>query len=449
MKRYIKISLTLLITIIIVLGFAMPLNPPNGFWYQQFLPNIESRTIQDVFFLDSLTGWAVTNATNQANDTTFVLKTSNGGDNWVLQYKRMQTGGGFSGYFRVYFLNNNTGYTCDVKGVYKTSDGGNNWVSLNAPLNAYLDMRILSTDTIWLVSTNLLTGGVFFTSNGGASWQNQFSGGNQNPKKIYMYNARIGFMSNSSALPNIYKTTNGGVNWVVNVSGQYFFDMHFVDSLTGWYSYSNSMYKTTDGGVNWIMQRLPFGGNIISTGALDFSVLNKDTIWGVGGEIITPVTAEGILYRTTNGGDNWLFYMPDTTINLGVYRFIQFNNSRIGWAYHSGIKGIHTTNGGDTTFLVGIQQVSAEVPKQFKLFQNYPNPFNPVTTIKYALPNDVKVVVRIYDILGREVKVLVNELQKAGYYDTKFDGSNFASGVYFYRIEAGDFVLAKKMVLVK
>jgi len=89
------------------------------------------------------------------------------------------------------------------------------------------------------------------------------------------------------------------------------------------------------------------------------------------------------------------------------------------------------------------------VPSVFSLSQNYPNPFNPVTTIKYALPSDVKVVVKIYDILGREVKVLVNELQKAGYYDAKFDGSNFASGVYFYRIEAGDFVLAKKMVLVK
>lgn len=87
---------------------------------------------------------------------------------------------------------------------------------------------------------------------------------------------------------------------------------------------------------------------------------------------------------------------------------------------------------------------------------NYPNPFNPVTTIKYALPHDVKVVIRIHDILGREVKTLVNEFQKAGYYDAKFDGSNFASGVYFYRIEvrqAGsstvEFVQSKKMVLVK
>ncbi|MBZ0202269.1 MAG: T9SS type A sorting domain-containing protein, partial [Ignavibacteria bacterium] len=91
----------------------------------------------------------------------------------------------------------------------------------------------------------------------------------------------------------------------------------------------------------------------------------------------------------------------------------------------------------------------SNIPLEFSLSQNYPNPFNPVTTIKYALPNDVKVIVRIYDILGREVKTLVNDFQKAGYYDAKFDGSNYASGVYFYRMEAGEFVQSKKMVLIK
>jgi hypothetical protein len=89
------------------------------------------------------------------------------------------------------------------------------------------------------------------------------------------------------------------------------------------------------------------------------------------------------------------------------------------------------------------------LPLVFSLAQNFPNPFNPVTTIKYALPKDVKVVIKIYDILGREVRTLVNEFRKAGYYDVKFDMSSYASGVYFYRIEAGEFVVSKKMVLVK
>jgi len=175
MKKFFKITLTLFITTIIVLGFALPLNPV-GNWYQQFMPSIGSRTIQDVFFLDSLTGWAVTNATNQNPDTIFVLKTTNGGDNWVIYYRKVQTGGGFSGYFKVYFLNQNTGYTCDVKGIDKTTNGGLNWVSLNAPLNAYLDMSILNNDTIWLASSNPVTGGVFFTSNGGGTGKTSFQG---------------------------------------------------------------------------------------------------------------------------------------------------------------------------------------------------------------------------------------------------------------------------------
>jgi len=89
------------------------------------------------------------------------------------------------------------------------------------------------------------------------------------------------------------------------------------------------------------------------------------------------------------------------------------------------------------------------MPTAFALNQNYPNPFNPATTIKYALPKDVKVVIKVYDILGREVKTLVNEFKKAGYYYIIFDGSNYASGVYFYQIKAGEFVQSKKMVILK
>src|SRR4030095_4515920 len=95
------------------------------------------------------------------------------------------------------------------------------------------------------------------------------------------------------------------------------------------------------------------------------------------------------------------------------------------------------------------------IPAVYRLAQNYPNPFNPKTTIKYEIPKDSKVKLVVYDILGREVKTLVNnELKSAGYYTIEFNMLNFASGVYFYRIEADEnngnkFVDAKKMVLVK
>jgi len=90
-----------------------------------------------------------------------------------------------------------------------------------------------------------------------------------------------------------------------------------------------------------------------------------------------------------------------------------------------------------------------QIPKSYDLSQNYPNPFNPVTKINYALPKQGFVTLKIYDITGREVKVLVNEFRQAGYYTVDFNGSNLASGVYFYRIQSNDFIHTKRMVLIK
>ncbi|MCI0448202.1 MAG: T9SS type A sorting domain-containing protein [Chlorobi bacterium] len=95
-------------------------------------------------------------------------------------------------------------------------------------------------------------------------------------------------------------------------------------------------------------------------------------------------------------------------------------------------------------------RVKQEVPLTFRLSQNYPNPFNPVTKINYELPKNSRVNLVIYDILGREVMRLVNnEFKEAGRYTVTFEAQNFASGVYFYRIEAVNFVQSKKMVLIK
>jgi hypothetical protein len=83
------------------------------------------------------------------------------------------------------------------------------------------------------------------------------------------------------------------------------------------------------------------------------------------------------------------------------------------------------------------------------LHQNYPNPFNPKTIIKYDLPQQTKVLLKIYDILGNEVITLVNETKPSGQYEVEFDGTNLSSGVYFYRIEAGEFIETKKLILLR
>jgi len=94
-------------------------------------------------------------------------------------------------------------------------------------------------------------------------------------------------------------------------------------------------------------------------------------------------------------------------------------------------------------------EVNVGVPDKFDMSQNYPNPFNPSTKINYDIPVDGKVTIALYDISGREVAKLVNEVKPAGYYTVQFNASNLSSGMYFYRISAGDFVSTKKMVLIK
>jgi len=103
---------------------------------------------------------------------------------------------------------------------------------------------------------------------------------------------------------------------------------------------------------------------------------------------------------------------------------------------------------------VGINFISGVIPESYSLQQNYPNPFNPVTKIKFDVPSDAKsqqsnVKMTVFDVMGREVMTIVNEKLSPGSYEADFDGSNFPSGIYFYKLEAGSFVETKRMVLLK
>jgi hypothetical protein len=99
--------------------------------------------------------------------------------------------------------------------------------------------------------------------------------------------------------------------------------------------------------------------------------------------------------------------------------------------------------------VVAVEYPKDNMPTDFVLSQNYPNPFNPTTSIQYQIPTGSKVKIVVYDVLGKQVSVLVNEYQNAGTYTTNFDASKLASGIYLYRMEAGNFVKVNKMLLLK
>lgn len=143
-------------------------------------------------------------------------------------------------------------------------------------------------------------------------------------------------------------------------------------------------------------------------------------------------------------GSNWIFY---NTSNSGlphnsVFSIVidKFNNKWIATG-----NGLAVFNEEGIISSVG----NPIIIEEFSLSQNYPNPYNPNTKIKYSIPQQSFVTLKVYDLLGREIATLVNEEKPAGIYETEFNGSNLTSGVYFYQLKAGGFVETKKMILLR
>jgi hypothetical protein len=118
---------------------------------------------------------------------------------------------------------------------------------------------------------------------------------------------------------------------------------------------------------------------------------------------------------------------------------MQGTNSTIQLGFWS--EGLFLTDVGDKS--------NTGIPKTFDLMQNFPNPFNPSTYIEFQIANQGFVSLKVYDLLGREVNTLVNEEKPAGYYKVTWNAANLPSGIYFYRLKAGDYIKTKKMILLK
>ena len=417
-------------------------------WYQQWFPNLNGSTIKDITFLDSLMGFAVTNTNSSLQ--AYILKTTNGGDNWYINYTYSQSN--INWYFvKIGFVDSNTGYAFGWSEMFRTTNGGNNWNTIVNDLYAY-DVAIINKDTMLAVKSNGLTGGVYRSTNGGISWQYIWTNGTSgNPDKIYMYDKNLGFTCNVASISNLKKTTNGGFNWFDIDPADDFLDIKFVDTLTGWKG-TNSIRKTTDGGITWFLQTKP---NVSSFIVRSISIINKDSVW-LGGDALKIFgnTYYGALCKTTNGGTNWGYQIPNMAVDSGMYEKVDFIDKNNGWAYINSTPGfndgVHTKVGGhDTTVYTSINNTSIEIT-DYQLFQNYPNPFNSSTVIRYQVKANSNVSIKVYDIQGREVQTLVEKRLNPGVYEYFFDGGNLSSGIYFYSMIIDGKVLdTKKMLMIK
>jgi Secretion system C-terminal sorting domain len=149
------------------------------------------------------------------------------------------------------------------------------------------------------------------------------------------------------------------------------------------------------------------------------------------------------------GKDTTISNLTDTTLTMPASFFTQ--DSTYNWTVSATDGELKTSTRPRAFTIREANSVNGSDPiaRIFQLYPNYPNPFNPSTTIKFEMPRTSLVNLTVYDILGRQVSVLVNERRDAGVHEVKFDGSNLASGVYFYRLQTGGFVNTKKLLLVK
>ena len=403
-------------------------------WYSG---NLTSKSLYGASYLDQNNVYAV------GSGGAFI-KTTNIGTSWT--YKTIDSTCEF---YSVSFVNSQTGFVSGARVqypnstgiVYKTTDSGNNWFISIYP-SGFLTRSVyfINSNTGFLVEA---LGAVAKTTNSGLNWQSSYSVSGRYFYHIQFLNDNTGYFSGSQGV--LYKTTNCGVNWVNRsiATNNHIRKIQFFNELTGYalgtdpdWSKTN-IFKTSDGGLNW---NSALAANNARMWSMHFF---NDSTGFIAGE-------NGVCLRTTDNGNSW--YSPHL-ITCSTLNSLIFLNANNGFIFGDNGIILKTTTGG----LTAVNQNISVYPESFSLSQNYPNPFNPVTNIKFEIPKTGFVKITVYDLLGREVTSLVNEQMQPGSYSVDWDASNFPSGVYFYRLEAGDpstgsgrsFVESRKMVLIK
>jgi photosystem II stability/assembly factor-like uncharacterized protein len=390
-------------------------------WYQ--LNSGTSQSFGSVHFTSAYTGYV-------SGESGRILKTTNGGLNWVTQ-----TSGTTVGLGSICFTNDSTGYILGGANNYclilKTTNGGLNWVQ------QYTGTTPLGSIYFVDLNTGYGVGAYTFakTTNAGLNWHFQ-SSNIYGLSNIHFTDSNTGYVCGTDG--RIMKTVNGGFSWTNLVSGTtlYLYSISFPNATTGYIAGGGLIFpnfwhiilKTTNSGNTWTNQM--FSGSPLYT--IFFN--NTDTGYAAG--------EYGRILKTTNGGVNWISQVSSTGSYLTEMFFYDIN---IGYCVGGYGVILKTTNGGVT----GLMPVGNEIPKEYKLYQNYPNPFNPLTKIKFQLKDAGLAQLVIYDILGKEVAALVNEALKPGTYEIDFDGSNYTSGIYYYKFMSGDYSETKKLVLIK
>ncbi len=355
-----------------------------------------------------------------------VIRTTNGGAKWDTLYQQ-PSNMGMLDYIKVFGNTIIVMGDCDMDDfyspaqIYKSTDGGTTWLQVNKsgliggrtwnvwrPVDFGSDSTaIIGYHYLMTPGSNQLAHTFARTSDGGDTWQFNTIPGLQNSPYIYvskmydaLYGAAYGWDHDGHAC--MFITNDGGANWetnVINTSNIYGNAICFVpnDPDKIFLSRSDALYYSNDRGKKWTMQN--FTPNTTPARIEDIIFVDQDCGW--------MVTSMGEIYWTDNKGNAVVRNDKQTALPSGYY-----------------------------------------------LEQNYPNPFNPSTKITFSLPKVSRVLLRIYDLLGREIKTLADKELSAGYHSFTWNaddnyGKKVATGIYIYTLSTENFMQTRKMILIK
>jgi photosystem II stability/assembly factor-like uncharacterized protein len=411
----------------------------GGSW-ESIYSSISENDLYKTCFINNNTGILV-------GTSGYISRTTNGGNNW----NQINLNTTYSIY-NCKFINGSTGFILGSNGfAMRSTNAGNNWQNFVPNSNNTLPaIDFIDSNTGCILSNygdfGAQYGYVLKTTNGGLNWSNVFTWGNH-LSDIEFNNSTTGFITTKNA--KLLKTVNRGSSWssVPYGGNEILTCIYFYDSINGFIGSADRIFKTTDGGNNWINVPVQLSPAFVVE-SIYFTNINTGFL--VGSTYAGAYGESGAIFKTIDRGNSWFLVSDKYNLPYIIgrkFKSITFLNDSTGFI--TGDKGIilKTSNGG--YFPISVQNISSEIPQKFILSQNYPNPFNPQTKIKFDVPKVSFTKLIIYDLLGREVTTLVNEELKPGTYQADWDASGFSSGVYFYKITAGDFVETKKMVLMK